>query len=90
MLQTISIIVTGKVQGVFFRQSTREEAIRLRIGGTVKNCSDGSVKIIATGTKEQLAALSAWCKTGPARARVHTISILELPLQSVSGFTIER
>jgi acylphosphatase len=90
MLQTISITVTGKVQGVFFRQSTREQALRLRISGTVKNCPDGSVLIIATGSAEQLALLSGWCRTGPPRARVTNIITRELPLQKLSGFVIER
>ena len=67
MLQTISITVSGKVQGVFYRQSTKEMATSLGITGQVKNLSDGSVYIIATGTKEQLDKLVDWCRQGPRR-----------------------
>ncbi len=90
MVQTISIIIRGKVQGVFFRQSSKEEAIRLGITGFVKNLDDGSVKIVATGTEEKLLALTNWCKTGPPKARVSGIEKEELDLQSFIGFKIER
>ena len=59
MLQTISIVVKGKVQGVFYRQSTREKAKGLGIRGTVKNLENGNVEIIATGTPEQIANMQA-------------------------------
>lgn len=90
MSATISIQVTGKVQGVFFRQSTKEEAVRLGITGCVKNNQDGSVSIIATGTPSQLAALEAWSKKGPSRARVDSVIISSLPFQPFITFTIER
>jgi acylphosphatase len=90
MSATISIQVTGKVQGVFFRQSTKEEAVRLGITGCVKNNQDGSVRIIATGTPSQLAALEAWSKKGPSRARVDSVIISSLPFQPFITFTIER
>jgi acylphosphatase len=90
MSATISIEVTGKVQGVFFRQSTKEQAFRLGITGCVKNNQDGSVSIIATGTPSQLAALEAWSKKGPSRARVDSVIISSLPFQPFITFTIER
>jgi acylphosphatase len=90
MLQTISITISGKVQGVFYRQSTRERAIELGITGTVQNLRDGSVHIIATGTQEQLDELRNWCGKGPVRAVVEKIEVKELPLQSFERFWIER
>ena len=54
MEQTISITVSGKVQGVFFRQSTKENALKLGITGEVRNTEDGKVFITATGSKDQL------------------------------------
>ncbi|MBL7746807.1 MAG: acylphosphatase [Chitinophagaceae bacterium] len=90
MKQTISIIVSGKVQGVFYRQSTKEKALELGITGYVKNLPDGSVYVIATGTDEQLAALKTWCKKGPPRAIVDTIITEELPLHKFIEFIIER
>ena len=90
MLVTYSIIVSGKVQGVFYRQSTREKAITIGITGSVENLSNGEVKIIATGTKEQIETLMQWCRQGPPKAIVTTVEITELPLQSFSEFSIKR
>jgi acylphosphatase len=90
MLQTISITVSGKVQGVFYRQSTKEMANQLGITGQVKNLRDGNVHILATGTKQQLDALTEWCKKGPPRAIVTGVAIEEMPLQVFSHFMIIR
>ena len=90
MQHTISIIISGKVQGVFFRQSAREKALELGISGRVSNLPDGTVYIVATGTKPQLDALTAWCKQGPSRANVTGTIVKELPLQHFDQFIIER
>jgi len=78
------------VQGVFFRQSTQEKANQLGIKGTVKNCDDDTVEIIATGSKEQLDKLVAWCREGPPKANVINVSTQELSLQQFYNFTIIR
>ena len=83
---TISITVSGKVQGVFFRQSTKEIATNLGITGQVKNLPDGSVYILATGTKDQLDKLLAWCRQGPPKATVITIDTKELSYQLFDNF----
>lgn len=90
MLQTISIIISGRVQGVFFRQSTKETAQRLNITGEVKNLDGGNVEIIATGSKEQLDDLVEWCRQGPPRAAVTEVQVKDLPLQEFVHFTIKR
>jgi len=90
MLQTVRIIVSGSVQGVFYRQSTRQKAMAIGIKGKVTNMPDGNVEIIATGTKEQLDKLVAWCKQGPPKAIVSDVSSHELPLQQFDSFYIER
>jgi acylphosphatase len=87
---TISITISGKVQGVYFRQSTKEKAKELGLTGQVKNLPDGSVHITATGTKEQLDKLEAWCRKGPSRAVVDNIIIKKLPLQQFEQFNIVR
>lgn len=89
-MQTISIIISGKVQGVFFRQSTKEKAISLGITGIVKNLPDGNVYIIACGTAAQLKTLIDWCRQGPARAKVTGIKTQEISLQEFNNFSIER
>ena len=90
MQQTLSITITGKVQGVYFRQSAKEKALALGLTGQAKNLRDGNVQIIASGTQEQLAAFTDWCKKGPPRAEVAGVEILELPLQLFDHFTIVR
>ncbi|MBS1577110.1 MAG: acylphosphatase [Bacteroidetes bacterium] len=90
MLQTVRLIVEGKVQGVFYRQSTREKAMIMGIKGTVKNLADGNVEIIATGTEEQLEQLAHWCHQGPPRSIVTKVSSTPLPLQPFSNFIIIR
>jgi acylphosphatase len=90
MLQTISISVSGKVQGVFYRQSTRETAMAIGINGHVKNLADGRVLIIATGTQEQLDQLLEWCRVGPPKASVTGIETVAMPLQHFDRFRIDR
>jgi acylphosphatase len=89
-MQTISIIVSGKVQGVWYRQSTKEKAIALGINGEVKNLPDGRVAITATGKKGLLDSLVDWCRKGPEKARVSEIEIKQLVLKQFDGFTIIR
>ena len=90
MLQTISIVISGKVQGVFFRQSAREMAVSIGITGTIKNLYDGSVEIVATGTKDQLNSFVEWCKKGPPNAIVAGVEVRDLSLQEFLHFTIIR
>ena len=89
-MQTISITVSGKVQGVFYRQSTKEKATALGITGSVKNLKDGNVFIVATGTKEQLDALVAWCRQGPPKAKVADVVTMDMALQYFDEFSILR
>lgn len=90
MLITIRIIIQGKVQGVFYRQSAREKAITLGITGTVCNLPDETVEIIATGNNEQLEQFIQWCESGPPRAIVSDIESTPLPLQTFENFSIIR
>lgn len=90
MLQTISITVSGVVQGVFYRQSTKEKALELGISGIVKNQPDGNVQIVATGTGDQLDQLVQWCKQGPPRAKVTAVNVERVTPQVFMGFAIQR
>jgi acylphosphatase len=90
MLQTISITVSGIVQGVFYRQSTKEKAMELGIAGIVKNLANGNVHILATGTNEQLDQLVQWCKQGPARAKVTSVNVEPVSKQEFLSFVIQR
>ncbi len=88
MLQTISIIIKGMVQGVYYRQSTKKQAIEFGFTGKVKNMPDGSVHVIATGSTEQLNKLILWCKAGSSNTIVTDLLIEELPTSFFTGFII--
>ena len=90
MLQTFSILVIGKVQGVFYRQSTKEKALELGLTGVVKNLPGGSVLIQASGTASQLNQLVAWCRQGPSRAQVTGVQVEHIEPRAFIGFTVQR
>lgn len=69
----VDVVVTGHVQGVFFRASMRDEAERLGVSGWVCNEPDGSVRAHLEGPGEAVDALVAWCADGPPRARVDEV-----------------
>ena len=87
-MKTVLIKVTGKVQGVFFRQSAVEIANSKGITGTVRNLEDGNVEIIATGEPTAIDELLTWCRTGSPNAVVATVQSEEQPLQTFKSFTI--
>ncbi len=66
----VHVWVSGRVQGVFFRESARQEADRLHLMGWVQNLPDGRVEAVIQGEEAQVHAMLAWCKAGPAGARV--------------------
>lgn len=90
MLQSVTIIVEGLVQGVFYRQTTKSKALEAGITGEVRNKSDGTVHIIATGSEAQLEHLIAWCAQGPEQAVVTKIHVEKIPLQHFNSFNVVR
>jgi acylphosphatase len=78
--------VTGKVQGVFFRDSCRREAKRRGVNGWVLNRADGSVEAVFEGAEDEVAAMVAWTRTGPPRATVQHVEVTAEPVQSERGF----
>lgn len=80
-------LVTGRVQGVFFRASTRERALQLEVSGYAKNRPDGSVEVVACGSREALDELDGWLHHGPPAARVEAVRREALPDQVLRGFT---
>lgn len=73
-LYRLTLTIHGRVQGVFFRETACVEAKRLGLVGTVANNPDGTVKVIAEGTKETLEEFKKWCERGPERAQVEKIA----------------
>ena len=79
-------MVSGKVQGVFYRASTREQALSLGVSGYAMNRSDGSVEVLASGPASALDALERWLWVGPPLARVDAVDREDLPEQLLHGF----
>jgi len=74
------IFVSGLVQGVFFRDSTRRKADELQLKGGVRNCLDGRVEVLVTGEEAAVQSLIKWLKIGPKHAKVSTIEVIDLAL----------
>lgn len=90
MIKHISILVTGDVQGVYFRATARDVAEELGLSGFVRNERDGNVYIEAEGPAEQLDKLVVWCKQGPRHARVENVEIKEGEVKGYKRFEITR
>jgi len=67
--------IHGRVQGVFYRQSTKETAVRLGLTGWVRNCHDGSVEAVFEGDKDAVDQAVEWCRQGPHTARVTDVVV---------------
>lgn len=86
-VKSIKAIVTGRVQGVWFRGSTQAEALRLGLVGHAKNLADGSVEVLAQGENSAVDELLTWLKHGPDLARVdHVASHSENIRGDLMGF----
>lgn len=72
-MKAARFIVRGKVQGVFFRASTREQAVVLKLGGHARNLIDGSVEVVAYGEPDAIDSLEAWLHDGPPSAVVEEL-----------------
>lgn len=89
-IKAVKLVIHGKVQGVFYRKSTREKAIQFKISGFVRNCNNGTVEVFAEGKDENLNLFIAWCNIGPPGAKVTHIDIHECPLKNFQDFIISR
>ena len=90
MSETIArnVVVSGQVQGVFFRDRTRREATRLGVSGWVRNCADGTVQAHFEGPPDAVAELVRWCGEGPRHATVQELEVSEAEPQGAGGFEI--
>jgi acylphosphatase len=82
------IVASGRVQGVFFRDCTRREAVRLGVTGWVRNCPDGTVQAHVEGPPAAVAALVRWCREGPRHADVRDLRVGETEPQGCTSFEI--
>ena len=89
-MKHLNIKISGKVQGVFFRATAKEQADRLGIKGFVRNEEDGSVYIECEAEEEQLSDFVSWCHNGPRHARVDKVEITEGSLSGFPNFKVQR
>jgi acylphosphatase len=83
------VLVAGRVQGVFFRAYTQEEALRRHLTGWVRNRQDGSVEAVFEGKRAEVEGLITWCRSGPPSARVTKVeTTLEEYTGEFTGFSI--
>ncbi len=89
MMRRVKILVSGRVQGVYFRVFTQNKAKHFAVKGSVKNLPDGRVEIIAEAEHITIDKFIKWCHKGPITARVDHVDIIELEADEVlTGFEI--
>jgi acylphosphatase len=81
-------VVHGRVQGVFFRDTTRRRAESLGVAGWVRNRPDGAVEAVFEGEPEQVESMLRFCREGPGRAEVDRLEVSEEEPEALSGFAI--
>ncbi len=86
----LRLTIRGRVQGVWFREATRQEAERLGVRGWVRNCADGSVEAALEGEPSAVRELERWCHDGPPAARVTEVLAAEEPPAGEKTFFVKR
>ena len=82
------VVVTGDVQGVSFRDATRQEAEQAGLAGWVRNRDDGSVEAVFEGDADAVERLVEWCRSGPSSADVDDVELTEAEAEGESGFDV--
>ena len=85
---TVRFVIRGRVQGVFFRASAREQALLHGVAGYAQNQVDGSVEVLASGSAEALDKLERWLRQGPPAASVEAVFRHSEPAQDLRGFDV--
>ncbi len=88
-MKTMQVRVEGRVQGVYFRDYTRRQALQEGVDGWVRNCPDGSVEAVISGPENALDAMLDWFQVGSPHARVLAVKVKEItPPQEFPDFQI--
>ncbi len=82
------VLVSGRVQGVWFRESCRDEAVQAGVDGWVRNLDDGRVEAVLEGPAAAVDAVVAWCRQGPRRARVDRVDVVDEVPVGEQGFRV--
>ena len=83
------LIIRGRVQGVFFRETCRREAEARKVSGSATNLGDGSVEVFLEGEAEAVEEIVGWCRKGPQWAQVESVSVQDGPVTGVRGFSTD-
>jgi acylphosphatase len=90
MTQHISIVVSGRVQGVSYRMATKAKANELGVNGFVRNEQNGNVYIEAEASQDVLIEFVKWCNIGPPRASVQHVEVTREEVKDFNNFTIVK
>jgi acylphosphatase len=82
------VVVSGHVQGVFFRETARRRALTLGVAGWIRNNPDGSVEAAFEGTEDAVERLVEFCREGPRGARVEWVDVIAEEPEGLSGFAV--
>ncbi|ODS36746.1 MAG: acylphosphatase [Candidatus Altiarchaeales archaeon WOR_SM1_86-2] len=82
------VYISGMVQGVFYRASTRDAAKRIGVAGWVRNLPNGDVEAVFEGEKERVERMIEWCRSGPRAARVDDVRVEWEPPQDEDDFAV--
>ena len=83
------LLISGRVQGVFFRDSLRRQAEERGVAGWVRNLSDGRVEAVLEGPPDMAGALVEWARHGPRAAVVDQVSVQAEPPEGLTGFLVQ-
>ena len=81
-------VLTGRVQGVFLRDTTRREAQSRGVAGSAHNLPDGRVEVVLEGPADDVATVLEWLRHGPPHARVEAVEVSDGPVEGLSGFAV--
>lgn len=84
----VRCIVSGRVQGVFFRATTQRKALELNISGWARNLPDGRVEVLACGDEDKVRELQDWLWLGPQHANVTDVNVARVEEQVIKGFSV--
>ncbi len=89
-MKTVHLLISGKVQGVFFRARAKYVAEKYKIKGWIKNTADEKVEVLVTGEPANINEFINWCRTGPEKARVKDVMVSEKPEIKFEHFEVVR
>ncbi|MEO6490493.1 MAG: acylphosphatase [Ferruginibacter sp.] len=89
-MPTKHLLITGKVQGVFYRAAAKEIAGDLQITGWIRNTLKGKVEAVVSGTEANMEKFISWCHHGPSHAQVTSVNVTESPEEEFLSFSVKR